>query len=146
MTRLPSSCPSPCQWEQEASSAWEPLTTAFLVPGILAHLCVQEEMPPTPGVLPFFFFNPYPGISFPLLLEREEDIDVRAKHQCETETLIGCLLYIPQVGVEPTTWVCALAGNWIHGHLVHRLMFQPTEPLWPTAPGENSMLPITIFP
>lgn len=35
-------------------------------------------------------------------------------HQCETETLIGCLLYIPQPGIEPTTYICALTKNGTH--------------------------------
>ena len=33
------------------------------------------------------------------------------KHQCERETLISCLLYVPQPGTKAATGACALTGN-----------------------------------
>ena len=30
------------------------------------------------------------------------------KHRCERETLISCLLYVPQIGTKPTTQACTL--------------------------------------
>lgn len=38
-------------------------------------------------------------------LERERG---REKHRCEKETLVGCLLYMSQPRMEPTTQVCAM--------------------------------------
>ena len=35
----------------------------------------------------------------------------REKHQCERGTFVGCLLHTPQLGIGPTTQVCALTGN-----------------------------------
>ena len=33
------------------------------------------------------------------------------KHQCERETSVGCLLYMPGLGNTPTSWPCALTRN-----------------------------------
>ena len=33
------------------------------------------------------------------------------KHQCDRETLVGCLLHAPQLGTELTTQAHALMGN-----------------------------------
>ena len=40
-----------------------------------------------------------------LILEREEG---REKHRCERETSIGCLPYMPWLGIRPTTFWCTL--------------------------------------
>ena len=54
------------------------------------------------------------------------------RYLCERETLISCLLYAPQPGIEPTIYVCALTGDHTHNLLVHGTMLQPTEP-----PGQD---------
>ena len=62
------------------------------------------------------FFNPYPRICL-LILEgerrrKEEREREREKHQRERETLIGCLLNMPQSGIEPTTLgICPDQGS-----------------------------------
>ena len=56
-------------------------------------------------------------------------IDLRERVQCERTTSIGCLLYAPRPGIEPTTQVCALTWNQTSNLLVQRTVFQPTEPL-----------------
>ena len=33
------------------------------------------------------------------------------KHRCERETLISCLLYVPQLGTKSAVQACALTGN-----------------------------------
>ena len=43
--------------------------------------------------------------------ERERNIDVREKHQCERETSIGCLPYMPRLGTKLVTQACALTRN-----------------------------------
>ena len=45
----------------------------------------------------------------------------------EKETSTGCLLHVPQPGIEPTTYVCDLTGDWTHKLLVYRTKSQPTE-------------------
>ena len=43
--------------------------------------------------------------------ERESERE-REKYQCERETLIGCLLNMPQSGIEPTTLgICPDQGS-----------------------------------
>ena len=54
------------------------------------------------------------------LRERERDINVR-------ETLIGCLLYVPQQGSAPATYVCSQARDQTHNLSVHGMMLHPTE-------------------
>ena len=81
----------------------------------------------------FSFFNPHPRMCLLILerkegKERERNIDVR-------ETSIGCLLYTPQLGIEPATLECALTQNQTHNLLVYGMMLQPTEP-----PGQSCML------
>ena len=52
------------------------------------------------------------------------------KHRCERETLIGCLLHVPQLGTKLATQVWALTGNhWQPFGLQDNT--QPTEPQWP---------------
>ena len=63
-----------------------------------------------------YFFFCSPEEIFSLLLEggkegRKEGNREREKHWCERETLIGCLSYVPQLGIESTTWVWALTRN-----------------------------------
>ena len=40
--------------------------------------------------------------------EKEGGVGEREKeeHCCERETLIGCLPYVPQLGIKPTTYWC----------------------------------------
>ena len=39
----------------------------------------------------------------------------KQKHnKCKREASVGCLVYAPGLGIEPTTWVHALTGNQIH--------------------------------
>lgn len=42
------------------------------------------------------------------------------KHQCESVTLIYCLLYAPLPGIEAATQAYALTGNGTSNPLVHR--------------------------
>ena len=56
-----------------------------------------------------YFFNPYLRTFFSLLLESEERRSERERD--EKETLISCLLHMPQPGIELTAWVCALTKN-----------------------------------
>ena len=67
-----------------------------------------------------------------LILEREEGVgrerEREREHRCERETSIGCLLYVPWLGIEPTTQACALTGNRIHNLMVYGMVFQPNEP------------------
>ena len=51
------------------------------------------------------------------------------KHQCEGETSIGCLSYVPQPGTEPATQTCAQTGNRTCGPSLCNDA-QPTEPPW----------------
>ena len=60
------------------------------------------------------FFSPHLTICL-LIWERVREREKRRrrrrrrkKHQCERETVTGCLPYVPQPGIKPTTWVCAL--------------------------------------
>ena len=46
------------------------------------------------------------------------------KHQCERETLIGCLSHVPPPGTKPATW--ALTGTDVN-LLTSRDNTQPTE-------------------
>ena len=56
----------------------------------------------------------------------ERNINVRQKP-------IGCLLYAPRPGTEPTTQVGTLTRNRTHNPLVYEMMLLPTEP-----PGQGS--------
>ena len=38
--------------------------------------------------------------------ERERNMDMKEKHQ-----LVAFLKYMPQLGIEPANWVCALTGK-----------------------------------
>ena len=38
--------------------------------------------------------------------EREKEKREKEEHCCERETLIGCLPYVPQLGIKPTTYWC----------------------------------------
>ena len=67
------------------------------------------------------FLNPHLRICFYWFLERE-------KYQCERETLITCLLYAPQLGMEPATEACTQTENRTRNLLTYRTMLQPTEP------------------
>lgn len=72
-------------------------------------LCTEQHRP---GLFHYKkFFCP--------LIFRERDVDVR-------ETLIDCLPYVPQQGIELTTYVCALTGNQTHHLLLYRMTLQPT--------------------
>ena len=55
----------------------------------------------------------------------ERNIDVREKHQ------LAAFSYVPRLGIKPTTWVCALTGNWTHDLSVYKMTFQLTEPHQP---------------
>ena len=55
----------------------------------------------------------------------------RENHQCERETLIGCLPYVPQPEIKPATQASALTGNQTPRLSVYRTTLQPTEPHWP---------------
>ena len=68
--------------------------------------------------------------------ERERD---REKHQCERGTLISCILYTSQPGMEPLAQVSALPGNWTRNLLVCGTMLQQTEP-----PGQALHEPILM--
>ena len=63
------------------------------------------------NVLLFFIitFYPYPYPFISLLLQREgrreRNIDVREKHW------LIAFSYVPQLGIEPIIWVCALIGS-----------------------------------
>ena len=48
------------------------------------------------------------------------------KHQCERETLIGCLSYRPQPGTKPATQVCAVIGNQTGDLSAYQRMLPPT--------------------
>ena len=69
--------------------------------------------------------------------EREEE-----KHGCERETSISCLLYVPQLVMEPATLACALTGNQTHSCSVYRTTLQPSEP---HRPGQNGPYFILIL-
>ena len=73
-----------------------------------------------------FLKNPHPRIClFSLISERKGERDrERKRHYCERETLIGCLPYAPQLGIEPATSA-----------------FQDDAPTtWATLPGHQSLL------
>ena len=55
---------------------------------------------------------------------------LRERERDERETLISCLIYMPQLGSEPTTYVSALTGKGIEPapFLACGTMLQPTEP------------------
>ena len=64
----------------------------------------------------FSFLESSPEDMFTDFAERErERVGEREKHQCQRETSLGCLSYLPQPGIEPETF-----GLWT--------MLQPTEP------------------
>ena len=71
--------------------------------------------------------------------ERERNIDVREKH------CVVAFWYMPQVGMKPAIWVCALTGNWTHDRAVYRTTLQPSEPHWPGPKLFLSQLSISIF-
>ena len=48
--------------------------------------------------------------------------------QCDRETSIGCLSFVPPLGIEPLTYVCALTGDGTHNLVVYRKMLQPSHP------------------
>ena len=88
-------------------------------------------------------FNPHLSTFFSLLLEREGERETERerkreretdregeRHQVERETLVA-FLYVPRLGMESTTWLCALMENQTHNFLVYGMMLQPTEPSWP---------------
>lgn len=52
-------------------------------------------------------------------LERDGD---RENYQCERETWVGCLPYVPRLGIESATQLCALTGNETHYPLVPGMM------------------------
>ena len=52
----------------------------------------------------------------------------RKKHRYEREIVI---LNVPQWGIEPLIWVCALTRNLIHYLFGLWDKFQPTKPYWP---------------
>ena len=64
--------------------------------------------------------------------EREEE-----KHQCERETLIGCLLYAPRQGTKPATQACTLTRN-----RTYDLSLCGTRP--PTEPHESGLPNIVL--
>lgn len=43
------------------------------------------------------------------------------KHGCERETVISCLSYVPQLGIEPSTQSCAGTGNLTGNLSVHKM-------------------------
>ena len=57
------------------------------------------------------------------------------KHRCERETLLGCLSYTPQPGIEPATQACALTGNQAGDSLLCRTT---PNPLSHTGQGDAS--------
>ena len=63
-------------------------------------------------------------------------IDFREEEGRKTERernpyLVGCLLYVPQLGTKPTTQACTLTGNQAHKLPVYKTTLQTTEPHWP---------------
>ena len=55
------------------------------------------------------FKKKLPKDIFLLILERQRDRETsRERHWCERETSIVCLLYVPQLWIEPATYECAL--------------------------------------
>lgn len=74
-------------------------------------------------------------------LERGKEGE-REKLQCERETSAGWLLHAPQVGAQPGTWACALAGDQTHNRLVYGITLLPTEL---HHPGHTNFSMISIF-
>ena len=82
------------------------------------------------------FFYPHPRTFFNTFRERRERW--REKHQCEREAFFGCPLYVtrqgsyvPGLGTEPASYLCALTGNRTHNLLVYGTTLHPTEPHQP---------------
>ena len=57
-----------------------------------------------------FLKNPHSRICFTDFRKREKKRERKARHWCERETLIGCLLYVPWPGIELATFWCM--GRW----------------------------------
>ena len=77
------------------------------------------------------------GLKFFLIDSRERGREGEGEgdnHQCERETLISCLLHMPQPGTKPTTQACALTGNQTSDLLVCGMM---TNQLSYTSQGQN---------
>ena len=63
-----------------------------------------------------------------MVLERERGrVGGGGERKREREREIGCLLYLPQLGIEPASWVCALIGDQTFNLSVYETMLQPTE-------------------
>ena len=57
-------------------------------------------------------YNAFFKIYFLIFRERGREKETEGdNHQCERETLTGCLPYVPRPGTEPATQACALTKN-----------------------------------
>ena len=87
---------------------------------------LESELECSPAIEGFFILTQ--GHFFMAFREGQREGE---KHRCDRETLTGCLLYVPQPGIEPTAWICTLTRNQTCDFLVYRLTLRPTEPHWP---------------
>ena len=61
---------------------------------------------------------------------RERKEERERETEMERNTSVGCLLYMPQLGIEPAAEVCALTGDLTHDFSVHGTTLHPTETHW----------------
>ena len=79
------------------------------------------------------------------LKRRREEEREGENHPCERETLIGCILHIPQPGTEPTTQACTVTRNQTHHILVCWMMPDQLEPHQPRCEHEFERAHLTTY-
>ena len=128
-------------WRKRAQCPWLKSQVFRILKFLATHQCAGAQWLKITALnhlikrIKVSFFNPHPRHFLLLFRKRQEEaererlkernIDMREKHWSVAS------LNLPQQGIEPTTWVCALIGNQTCHLSVYGSTLQPTEPHQP---------------
>ena len=104
----------------------EQLSILYIFCICLCWICFANSFFPF-CVLLMYFLNSIYFLRFYLLIFRERGRE-GDKHWCDRETLIGCLSYVPWLGIQSAIQVCALTRSW--WPLTFQDNTHPTQPYW----------------